>query len=268
MTPQRGGAPAAGTQQYRVVWFHSRSGSEVKTMAWSGIVIRCVAAFVAAGVVGCVSLPDYERAKRRAETAEQINESLERRANQLEQEYDELKAQLRTYGDLKAELADKEQQIAKLGAMLREALERDTASVYQWQGNTGEFTVNPVTQGIVLPGSVYFASGQAVIRERMKPNVQRLADLIRERDPNEEYLIFVDGYTDRQPVKISIEENIDNWFLGCRRANSVFEYLTDTKKLAEDKFVLHSYGYLDEIVKGVRDAKDNRRVELGVSDGI
>ncbi len=231
-------------------------------MTWRRIGTGCLAACAAMGFVGCVSLPDYDRVKRARDTATKINEDLKRRADQLEQELDDLKAEIRTYGDLKAELERQTQRNTELSAALREALEGRGGAVLPWPATAGEFQVNPQTGGLVLQVSVYFASGQAAIRENMKPKVRRLAELIREKDPNEDYLIYVDGYTDRQPVKVTKEKNPDNWFLGCRRAHAVMSFLHRECGFPIERFVVTSWGYLNEIEPMKEVSEKNRRVEI------
>jgi chemotaxis protein MotB len=236
-------------------------GSEVKTMLWRRIGTGCLAACVAVGVVGCVSLPDYERVKRARDTATEINESLERRADQLEQELDDLKAEMRTYRDLKSQMDGKDQQVAQLRAALQEALQRGSTLLPWPAGSTGDFEVNPDTGGIVLPGDVLFDSGKATIKEGMKGAIKKLAELIKEKDPEERYVISVDGFTDRVPVERTRKENIDNWYLGARRAHAVMFFLYDQCGIPRERFRLTSSGYRHEREK-VRKSARNRRVEI------
>ena len=212
---------------------------------------------------GCATWPDYEAMRKRAETAEKINENLKVRADQLERINEELQAKIRAMEDLKADLAQKEKKIADLQAALQDALAKRYGQVIPIEpGDTG-FEVNKATGGIILSAdAVTFETGRAVIRESYKPRLMKLAEKIKEADPSGTSLIFVDGYTDRQPVQKTRRINIDNWFLGCRRAHAVMCFLRDKCGLPQERFVLTSWGYLNEIEKGVIKSEKNRRVEI------
>ena len=220
--------------------------------------------------VGCISLADYERVKRRAETAEKINKDITQKAEELEARYEDLRAKLRSYSDMKSELAQKDQEIAELRAALKEAVGRGYAQVFPWKGTPGGFSVNPATGGVILDSDavVLFASGQAGIRKEFESKLQKLADEIRKKDPDGEALIFVDGYTDRQPVVKTKKQNPDNWFLGARRAHAVMRFLRDSCGFPQERFVITSWGYLNEIEKGKIKSSKNRRVEIRLVKGL
>jgi len=212
---------------------------------------------------GCASLADYDAMRKRAETAETINENLKVRADQLEAINEELKAKLRTLEDLKADLAQKDKRIADLQAALQEALAKRYGDVIPIEPGESGFQVNKETGGVILSAdAVTFASGRAEIRESYKPRLRKLAEKIKQADPSGTSLIFVDGHTDRQPVRRTIKVNLDNWFLGCRRAHAVMQFLRDECGIPQSRFVLTSWGWIREIEKGVIKSEKNRRVEI------
>ena len=123
-----------------------------------------------------------------------------------------------------------------------------------------DLEVNVRTGGVMLPTDVTFPSGKATILDAVKPKLRKLADAIGAQDPS--FHVYVDGYTDRQPIKYSGKENPDNWFLGARRAHAVMVFLRDQCGLPQERFVLTSYGYLNEIEPDKVKSAKNRRVEV------
>jgi flagellar motor protein MotB len=234
---------------------------EVKTMVARGIGVVGLCSWVVVGFVGCASMADYDSVRQRAEKAEKVVRDLQAKADRLETEYEELKAKLRASGNLPSEIAQRDQRIAELQAALKEMMEKGASSLIAIPG-TG-FQVNERTRGLILEGdAVNFASGRAVIRENYKSKIRGLADAIKKADPDGQALINVDGYTDRQAVDKTKTENLDNWYLGARRAHAVMVFLRDECGFPQERFVLNSFGYLNEIEPGKVNSEKNRRVEI------
>jgi flagellar motor protein MotB len=236
---------------------------EVKIMTLKGMSVCAMCGWLLAGLAGCVSFEDYEKTKLRADTAEKIVADLRRKLEQLEADYERLKAQLRTRRDV-GELED---EIARLKNMIRELTDNPPVDLTRLdlRGMNG-VAVNPVTGGLMLEGDVLFDSGRAVLKESFKPVLRRVAQEIKAKFPD--HYIFLDGHTDRQKIDKSIRENPDNWFLGMRRAHAIMVFLRDDPecKFAQEKFVLTSPGYTQP-VKGEEnkiESRANRRVELRV----
>lgn len=122
---------------------------------------------------------------------------------------------------------------------------------------------------LVLEGEFFFAAGSAVLRPESLGSLAQLGSLIREKYADRR--IYIDGHTDRQPVKHTVEANRDNWLLGAKRAHAVFEYFARQgfKDPGEKtRFVLRSFGFGKEREIGRNDSAKNRRVEILVGEPL
>jgi len=122
---------------------------------------------------------------------------------------------------------------------------------------------------LVLEGEFFFASGSSVLRPEAAGSLDQLGALVRKTYPDR--WIYIDGHTDRQPVKRTLEENRDNWLLGAKRAHAVFEYFArhgfgDPGE--QTRFVLRSFGFGQERETGKVDSAKNRRVEILVGEPL
>jgi len=125
------------------------------------------------------------------------------------------------------------------------------------------WATNPKTGGIVLQGDIMFSSGSSTLTAKGKATLKRLAALLKS-DKYAEYFVRVDGHTDDVPVKRTIKENKDNWFLSSRRAHSV---LTELKALGvgSERLFMVAYGEHHPIAPnkpGRKGTAANRRVEI------
>jgi len=236
---------------------------EVKDMTLRGIGVWAVCAWLLAGAAGCVSLADYEKTKQRADTAEKIVADLRRKLDQLEADYERLKAQLRTRQDVGA----LEDEIARLKNTIRELTENPPVDLTRLDlRGLGGVAMNPATGGLMLEDDVVFDSGRATLKETFKPVLRRVAQEIKTKFPD--HYIFVDGHTDRQKINKSARENPDNWYLGMRRAHAIMCFLRDDPecKFDQEKFVITSPGYTQPVPgeESKYESRANRRVELRV----
>lgn len=122
---------------------------------------------------------------------------------------------------------------------------------------------------LVLQGAFFFPSGSAVLRPQAVASLAELADLIRRTYPDRR--IYIDGHTDRQPVKHTVEANQDNWLLGAKRAHAVFAFfLRHGFRSPGDRtrFVLRSFGFGREREAGRIESARNRRVEILVGEPL
>lgn len=74
---------------------------------------------------------------------------------------------------------------------------------------------------ITFPSSVFFDSGNAVLKDNMKRALDIIADKLNEIDND----ILVRGYTDNVPIKSSVFSS--NWQLSAIRAANVVQYLIE-----------------------------------------
>jgi flagellar motor protein MotB len=122
---------------------------------------------------------------------------------------------------------------------------------------------NPKTGGIVLEGDIMFAAGSSKLSTKGKATLKRLAGLLNSQKYMD-YFVRIDGHTDDVPVKLTIKENKDNWFLSAKRGHAVLEEL---KKLgvADQRLFVVGYGEHHPIVPnkpGRKGTPANRRVEI------
>jgi len=237
----------------------------------SGVLALSVATLMVSA--GCVPLATYEDVKTKLATAQDVNLAAERKLRQADQELVELREKLKRlesgsgpWKDRIALLEQENQALKEQKDKLLAQLQKGAISI-PFEGVSGP----PVERDdsrpdrLILKGDLTFGSGSADLRDEVKAVLKQIADQIKTKYADK--LIHIYGYTDRQEVEKTKAVNRNNWFLGARRANSVFEFLV-AQGIPEDQFVLHAYGYLDEIEKGVVKSQRNRRVEFAISEKV
>lgn len=214
-------------------------------------------------VTGCVLLTDFQNMEQRAITAEKINQDLRNSANNLEAEYERLKAELAQYkgmGGDKQALLDR---IAELEQKLKELVSRGPGPIPNIP-NPGIPGVTVTPEGALkMENSFLFDLGSWTLKSAAKPSLDQLANLLKTKYGDHKY--FIDGYTDRVPIVKPETKKLcpDNWFLGFRRAHAVMTYLRDKGAISQGQLVTCSFGWLREIEQKKRSEK-NRRVEIRV----
>ncbi len=122
---------------------------------------------------------------------------------------------------------------------------------------------NPMTDGIVLDDAFMFSAGQSTLTDEGKALLEHLAQTLNGAE-YKDFLVRVDGHTDSTPVSKTKKTNLDNWFLGAKRAHAVLEHLA-ASGIAEDRLSLASFGSTQPIGQN-RTAEEgvpqNRRVEV------
>ncbi len=159
-------------------------------------------------------------------------------------------------------LADKlEGEQARLAAA--QALLKDLNKEKPPEAPKEGWKTNPKTGGIVLENEIMFSAGSSKLSKKGETALQRLAALLNS-DKYINYYVRVDGHTDDIPVKKTIKENIDNWFLSARRAHAVLVELKK-RQVAPDRLFVVGYGEHHPIVPnkpGRKGTPANRRVEI------
>ncbi|HZZ41728.1 MAG TPA: OmpA family protein [Tepidisphaeraceae bacterium] len=196
--------------------------------------------------------------------------------NSMKKENDALWQQNR---ELQARLADSESKLrtapdpAELQSMRDEIAKRD-AEIADLKTNLQKQTPgqpnNPGLEGIdarydaaagtitvLIPGSVLFDSGRAIVKTSAKSTLDKIAAAIKKSYPSKR--IYVDGHTDTDPIHRTKQTYDDNFDLAYARAHSVASYL-ETKGISDKQLVIRSYGANN--AKGSKDA--SRRVEIVV----
>lgn len=124
-------------------------------------------------------------------------------------------------------------------------------------------TANRTERGVVLvlPESILFNSGEAVILDSGKPFLQKVGSLLTEM-PNS---VKVEGHTDSRPI--SSYRYPSNWELSGARASSVIRYLVEEFHFSENRFSGAIYGETKPIVPNTPISwSQNRRVEIVILD--
>lgn len=122
---------------------------------------------------------------------------------------------------------------------------------------------NPMTDGIVLDDAFMFSAGQSTLTAEGKELLEHLARTLNGPE-YKDFLVRVDGHTDSTPVSKTKKTNIDNWFLGAKRAHAVLEHLA-ASGIAGDRLSLASFGSTQPIEQNhaaEAGAPRNRRVEV------
>jgi len=110
---------------------------------------------------------------------------------------------------------------------------------------------------ITFADSVFFNSGQAIIRPEMKTTIDKLAVSLKAMNNS----IRVEGHTDNVPVTGLYSSN---WELSGARAANVVQYLIVVNGLPPTKLSLAGYGEYKNIAPNDTEAgrSKNRRIEI------
>ena len=132
--------------------------------------------------------------------------------------------------------AQKNAQIAELGRRLNEALAQKVEELSQYRseffgrlrqalGDRPDIRI--VGDRFVLQSEVLFPSGSANLDSDGEAKLREVAQTLREVTakipPDIDWVLRVDGHTDKQPVRNSTYGS--NWELSTARANSVVQFL-------------------------------------------
>ncbi len=111
---------------------------------------------------------------------------------------------------------------------------------------------------VALPSALLFDSGTADLNSGADEVLTEIVDLLEMTKFNFE----VRGHTDDLPI--SSKRYASNWDLSIARAGKVLRVLTDTGRLAPDRFSIVGYGASRPIVKNntPENRAANRRVEI------
>jgi chemotaxis protein MotB len=117
----------------------------------------------------------------------------------------------------------------------------------------------------LLQAELLFGSGTAQLGEPGKDQLRRLASLLRELIPSIpddlEWILRVDGHTDRVPIRSA--EFASNWELSTARAVSVVRYLA-SQGIPEERMAAAGFSKYHPIDPADSEAayRENRRIEI------
>ncbi|MBK1624360.1 peptidoglycan -binding protein [Afifella marina] len=180
-----------------------------------------------------------------------------------------------------SETRDRQSQtkIADLGRRLNVALAQRVQELSRYRSDffgrlreilAGRSDIEVVGDRFVLPASVLFPTGTDEITDSFKPDLNELADAIKELEaeiPKEiNWVIRVDGHTDKRPVS-GTGRFQSNWDLSAARAIAVVRYLID-QGVEPQHLVAAGFGEYQPLDEGDTEAayRRNRRIELKLTE--
>jgi flagellar motor protein MotB len=183
------------------------------------------------------------------------NRELQAKNTQLEEDLSKRPdaSQIQTYQN---EIASRDAKIAELQSQLRQPPPGQPQE-NAWQGievtrdRAGTVTVN-------LPGDVLFDSGKADLKSSAKTTLSKVVAAIKKEYPGKR--VFVNGYTDTDPISRTKDKWEDNLDLSAARARSVSQYLVEQ---GLDRRLVGPRAFGDTQPRGSKSA--SRRVEVVVS---
>ncbi|MEM6421269.1 MAG: peptidoglycan-binding protein, partial [Pseudomonadota bacterium] len=232
------------------------------------------------------TLTDAERAEALRRVAEQelaeVREQAEQQARRtalLNRQVAELRTQL---GSLQALLDESEArdeanqvQIQELGSRLNAALAQRVSELSRFRSEFfgrmrevlgGRDDVTIVGDRFVFQSEVLFAPGSATLDSGGLQELAELGtvlrELLREAPEDVDWILRVDGHTDRIPI--SGGRFRDNWELSQARALSVVQYLIDQEGVPPTRLAATGFGEYQPLVDSDDPAEFavNRRIEF------
>jgi chemotaxis protein MotB len=179
-----------------------------------------------------------------------------------------------------SEAKDKESQvkIADLGQRLNVALAKKVQELARYRsdffgklrevlGARADFQV--VGDRFVFPADVLFDSGSADLKPDAMPQIDKLADALKQLETQIPadigWVLRIDGHTDIKPITNTTFPS--NWELSSARAISVVRYLID-QGIPPNRLVAAGFGEFQPLDPGDSDdaLRKNRRIELKLTE--
>lgn len=113
---------------------------------------------------------------------------------------------------------------------------------------------------IALNGALLFNSGDAAIKKNMMPLMSKVGDILTKY---KDHRIKIEGHTDNVPISGKFDNNM---MLSTARANTVFIYLKDKKKIKPEAMEISGMGEYAPVAKNTtsKGRARNRRVEIKI----
>src|SRR6476659_1386097 len=179
-----------------------------------------------------------------------------------------------------SEAKDRESQvkIADLGQRLNVALAKKVQELARYRsdffgklrevlGSRADFQV--VGDRFVFPADVLFDSGSADLKPEAMPQIDKLADALKQLETqiplDIAWVLRIDGHTDIKPITNPTFPS--NWELSSARAISVVRYLID-RGIPPNRLVAAGFGEFQPLDPGDSDEAlaKNRRIELKLTE--
>jgi flagellar motor protein MotB len=185
------------------------------------------AAVLALGAMGCQNKVHDE------------NVALHRQNRELQAQLTDSQNKLRTAPDpaqlqaMQQEIQARDAKIAELQTQLQQPAPGQVSDMglkgieVTRDDKAGTVTVN-------VPGDVLFTSGKAELKDSSKATLNKIVAAIKKEYPGKK--VYIDGYTDSDPISKTKDKWEDNLDLSAARARSVYAYLVsqglETKNVA------------------------------------
>ena len=208
----------------------------------------------AAASVGCQNKVLDENRQLRDQNVE-LQDALKQKDNELGS-----RPQAADLAALQGQLADRDKQIGDLQQQMNRPAPGETPATNN-DGSLAGITVTRDTRAgtitVNVPGDVLFASGDAAIKSSAQVTLNKIAGILKKQFAGKK--LFVDGFTDTDPITRTKSKWKDNLDLSAARARAVAAELT--KDGIPAKTVgLRAFG--DTSPRGSKPA--SRRVEIVV----
>jgi len=156
------------------------------------------------------------------------NVALHRQNRELQSQLSDTQGKLRTAPDpaqlqaMQQEIQMRDQKISELQTQLQQPAPGQQSDL----GLSGIEVTRDEKAGTVtvnVPGDVLFTSGKAEVKDSAKATLNKIVSAIKKEYPNKK--VFIDGYTDADPISKTKDKWEDNLDLSAARARSVCSYL-------------------------------------------
>ena len=164
------------------------------------------------------------------------NQELYRQNRELQAQKDAADAKLRSAADpaqlavMQSQVADREKAIAERDAKiadLENQLRQPAPNAPADPGLAGietSYDSKAGTLTVNVPGDVLFASGQSEVKQSAESTLNKIIAAVKKDYSGKK--VYVDGYTDSDPISKTKDKYEDNLDLSAARARSVAKYLT------------------------------------------
>lgn len=159
---------------------------------------------------------------------------------------------------LQGQIAERDKQIADLQAQVNKPVAGEAPHDATLEGITVSRDARAGTITVNVPGDVLFASGDATLKTSAKATLDKIAGILKKQFNGKR--LFVDGYTDTDPIVRTKNKWKDNLDLSAARARAVAAELTSSGGISKSLVGVRAFG--DTAPLGTK-AK-SRRVEIVV----
>lgn len=193
------------------------------------------------------------------------NLALHRQNKELQARTAELESQLSTRPDasqldvVQQQLAERDAKIAQLQDQLRQPPPGQPAEK-ELSGIEVTRDVKNKTLTVNLPGDVLFESGKADLKGSAKATLAKVANAVKKEYSGK--TVYVDGYTDSDPIARTKGKWEDNLDLSAARSRAVAKFLVEQGLSGK---LVHERAMSDTSPK--RSKSSSRRVEVVVQTG-